>query len=468
MKKMMNLFVAFALIISLTGCQKTPESPIVVGKDYEEMINQALLGQPTDDSIAEQIKAMEKYTLETPLTNAVGNVEVYVDADVVVPDSSKMTTVKVSRHSFTKEECVKYIQTLFNGQKTYSGQVSVAKPKLLKRIEDAQMELQEAIEQGDEKMIELCQETLDKYQRELESYGEGDGLVETPVEFTIYKENYNEEKMYLVSDGSDGIYRSIKIRNHDEFKTYELIYNVSKDGYPEISEVYNMTMESELNFGTEMIGNPNDLPELIKSEEDAISDANQMLSDLGIHDFSAKDIDIVFGRINDKVQKAYRISFTRTISGVSFNYNSIGLSSGDAVDDGKGGKTPIWGSETVSFIVTDDGVVQFEISNPLEVHEIVTEYTKMKDFESIMDIFKKMILIVHANVPEGEIRKMEIDRIELGLMRVLEPNSLDTGVVIPVWDFYGRLKVEDYEDHDKIYLTINAIDGSIIDRRLGY
>ena len=468
MKKRMTFLVIVTLMISLTGCQKTPESPIVVGKDYEEMINQALLGQPTEDSIAVQIEASDKYTLDAPLKNAVGNVEVYVDADVVVPDSSKMTTVKVSRHSFSVEECAKYIQVLFNGQKTYSGQVSVSKPKLLKRIEQAQMELQEAIAQEDEKMIFLWQETLDKYQRELESYGEGEGLVEAQVAFSVNKDNYNEEKMYLVSDGSDGLYRSIVIRNHDEFRTYELIYNVSKDDYPEISEVYNMTMTSELNFGTEMLGDPNALPDLIKSEEDAISDATQMLSDLGIHDFSAKDIDMVFGDINGKIQKAYSISFTRTINGVSFNYNSIGLSSGDAVDDGKGGKTPIWGTESISFIVTDDGVVQFEMSNLLEVHEVVTEYTKMKDFEDIMDIFKKMILIVHANVPEGELRKMEIDRMELGLMRILEPNTLDSGVVVPVWDFYGRLQGEEYEDHDKIYLTINAIDGSIVDRRLGY
>ena len=177
---------------------------------------------------------------------------------------------------------------------------------------------------------------------------------------------------------------------------------------------------------------------------------------------------MVFGDINGKTQKAYSISFTRTINGVSFNYNSIGRSSGDAVDDGKGGKTPIWGTESISFIVTDDGVVQFEMSNLLEVHEVVTEYTKMKDFEDIMDIFKKMILIVHANVPEGEVRKMEIDRMELGLMRILEPNTLDSGVVVPVWDFYGRLQGEEYEDYDKIYLTINAIDGSIINRTVGY
>ena len=71
-----------------------------------------------------------------------------------------------------------------------------------------------------------------------------------------------------------------------------------------------------------------------------------------------------------------------------------------------------------------------------------------------------MILIVHANVPEGQVRTIEIERIELGLMRVLEPDSLDTGVVVPVWDFYGK--------SGETYITINAVDGSIIDRRVGY
>ena len=460
-KKVMGICLALALAVTaLAGCQKTPDNPIVIGKDHEQMMGEAQSGQQTEDLIAEQVGAVERYILDSPLKIATGNLEVYVDAAVAVPNTSKMTTAKVSRHSFTVEECMRYIQVLFNGQKTYSGQLAVAKPKLLERIEKAQMELQIATEQEDEKMMLLWQETLNKYQRELESYGEGDGLVETPVAFAVNADNYNEEKMSLVSDGSDGVYRSIWIKNHDAFRTYELRYNMSKEGYPEISEIYSMEQESELHFGTEMIGDPNLLPDLAKSEGDAISDANQMLSNLGIHDFSAKNVDIIFGEINGKVQKAYRISFTRTISGVSFNYNYTDLDSDVAVDDGKGGKAPVWGTEKVTFIVTDEGVVQFEMLNPLDVNEIVTEYTNMKDFESIMDIFKRMILIVHANVPEGQVRTIEIERIELGLMRILEANSLDTGVVVPVWDFYGQ--------SGETYLTINAIDGSTIDRKVGY
>ena len=460
-RKLTSACLVFALALSmLAGCQKTPDEPIVVAKDYEQMMDQALSGQQNEGPVAEQVGAVERYTLDSPLKIAAGNLEVYVDAAVVVPDSSKMTIARVSRHSFTVEECERYIQVLFNGQKTYSGQLSVSKPALLQRIEKTRAELQEAIEQNNEKLKDMLEATLNKYSKELASYGEGEGLVEAPVEFTVNKDNYNEEKIYLVSDGSDGLYRSIRIKNHDEFRTYELLYKVSKDAYPEIPEIYSLEAESDLHFGTEMLGDPDDLPELVISEADAVSDAEQMLSDLGIQEYCEKNVESVFGRINGRVQKAYSISFTRTIGGVSFNYNRTDLDSGVAFDDGKGGKAPVWGSEKVTIIVTDEGIVQFEILNPLEVNEVVTEYANMKSFESIMDIFKRMILIVHANVPEGQVRTIEIERIELGLMRVLEPDSLDTGVVVPVWDFYGK--------SGETYLTINAVDGSIIDRRVGY
>jgi hypothetical protein len=460
MKKVIGLLAVFAVVISLAGCQKTPDTPVVISKNYEQMMKLALSGQQTDAPVAEQVKAPERYTLDSPLKNAVGNLEVSLDAAVIVPDTSKMTTARVSRHSFTLEECAKYVEVLFGGQKTYSGQLSVAKPALQKRIDKARKELQEAIEQKDEKMQELCQATLEKYAKEMASYGEGDGLVEAPVAFTVYKDNYNEEKLYLVSDGSDGIYRSLRITNHDAFRTYELLYNVSGDGYSGTTELYSMTAASELHFGTEMIGDPDELPDLIKSEADAVSDADRMLADLGIRDFRVKNTDTVFGDIHGEIRKAYRLSYTRVLNGASFNYNYNDVDSGMAVDDGKGGKAPVWGTEELNFIVTDEGVVQLEMLNPLNIDETVTEYTKMKDFESIMDIFRRMILIVYANVPEGEVRKIRIERIELGLMRVLEPDSLDSGVIIPVWDFYGP--------SGETYLTINAIDGSTIDRTAGY
>jgi len=83
-------------------------------------------------------------------------------------------------------------------------------------------------------------------------------------------------------------------------------------------------------------------------------------------------------------------------------------------------------------------------------------------------------MVVNADIPQGTTSKIEISRIELGLMRVLEPNSLDTGVIIPVWDFYGKnhgeMDGENWilDDPNEPYLTVNAIDGSVIDRGAGY
>lgn len=461
MNKIFKLVVVLMLITSIAGCQKTPESPIVVGKDYGEMMNQAMLGQPTDDSIRDQVGATEKYVLDNPLENEADNLKVYVDAEVIIPDSSTMTTATVSRHSFSEEECKKIIEVLFNDQKTYAGETAISKPKLEKKIADVKKEIAETTE---EKMLLILNETLKKYELELNSMGEEDGMVEKPVQFTVDKNNYNEEKMYLVSDGSDGIYRSIKISNNDEFRSYNLVYRASKNDYPDDFDIHNVSEELDIELGTEYYGNPDDIPQPVKSEEEAVSDANKMLLDLGIQDFVAKEVDVVFGEINGEIQKAYRISFMRSINGVSFNYSFMNESyygSSDAVEDSNGAKIPVWGNETLTFIVADEGVVQFQFLNPLDVNEIITEYTNMMDFEDIMDIFKKMILICYANVPAGEQCTMNIERIELGLMRILEPDTLDEGVAVPVWDFYEQ-------NTDNPCLTVNAIDGTIINRALGY
>ena len=63
--------------------------------------------------------------------------------------------------------------------------------------------------------------------------------------------------------------------------------------------------------------------------------------------------------------------------------------------------------------------------------------------------------------------------------RIYEPSTdPHTGLLVPVWDFFGSRKVEgDYDGNSYSditdypswsFLSINAVDGSIIDRDLGY
>ena len=47
-------------------------------------------------------------------------------------------------------------------------------------------------------------------------------------------------------------------------------------------------------------------------------------------------------------------------------------------------------------------------------------------------------------------------------------DSFDTGLIVPVWNFEGSI-VDAYGEETKgTVLSINAIDGTVIDYRLGY
>jgi hypothetical protein len=64
----------------------------------------------------------------------------------------------------------------------------------------------------------------------------------------------------------------------------------------------------------------------------------------------------------------------------------------------------------------------------------------------------------------------EIDEIRFGYARIREVDVYDEGLLVPAWDFFGRVTSADgvYNQPQRSWFTINAIDGSIIDREQGY
>ena len=165
------------------------------------------------------------------------------------------------------------------------------------------------------------------------------------------------------------------------------------------------------------------------------------LENMGVSGYAHQCTDTVYGNINDSLQKAYRLQFTRAIGETAFNFVSGDLSgyAGGGADDGKGGYLWGWTNESMTFLVTDRGIASMEWVNPYEVSEVVTEDTALLDFASVAEIFEKMIIVVNAHIQEGLNRRIDINRAELGLMRVLDPATRGgSGIVIPVWDFFGK------------------------------
>ncbi|MBR4079345.1 MAG: hypothetical protein IKK29_03975, partial [Christensenellaceae bacterium] len=92
----------FAAVFS--GCQKTPESPIVVGKDQQVMIEKAEEELPPEVA---KLPLTERYAvkehLEKTVTELDGKLIIEVDADISVPAADKLPIVKVTPANFSQD-----------------------------------------------------------------------------------------------------------------------------------------------------------------------------------------------------------------------------------------------------------------------------------------------------------------------------------------------------------------------------
>lgn len=137
-----------------------------------------------------------------------------------------------------------------------------------------------------------------------------------------------------------------------------------------------------------------------------------------------------------------------------------------------------WSYERCDVIVGKDGIENVEIVNPYEVGAVQTEHVKLMDFESIAKIYEQMMEVSNADITKYETnRTYHIKRIVLGYSRIYDPTAdNDSGLLVPVWDFIGGFDVKSDEGEstnngeysNQSFMTINAIDGTVIDRGLGY
>ena len=144
--------------------------------------------------------------------------------------------------------------------------------------------------------------------------------------------------------------------------------------------------------------------------------------------------------------------------------------------------------ESIELGVKDGRVVYLNWESPLYITGTENENVVLKPFSEIMEIFRSHIRTAYyLNYDErtGEEAHAQIciTSIRFSYARVDRKNS-DRFYLLPVWDFCGYDQYVDWSDDPAInaelnaqmkplgwrstFLTINAIDGSIIDRNLGY
>jgi hypothetical protein len=208
---------------------------------------------------------------------------------------------------------------------------------------------------------------------------------------------------------------------------------------------------------------------------------------------------------NNLPQQAYVFYFTRQVNDVPTTYEFHEVNN-RMLEEEDGTYFEPYPYERMYMVIDDTGIVELQWVSPVKVVETVSENASILNFDEVMDIFEKQILIhnpsnalidltlaaemgmLDGNTDSADVITQytyTVDRITLGLMQLPVIDNPNEYLLVPVWDFFGTEYVEynspvtdqstgNTKTSDSLdrsadsLLTINAIDGSIIDRSIGY
>ncbi len=194
----------------------------------------------------------------------------------------------------------------------------------------------------------------------------------------------------------------------------------------------------------------------------AVGDAfvNKLWPDLHFS-FADEDMTEHFGHSD----YGYRLYYARSVAGLPVTYVSQ-QGANDALENYS--RTIPY--EKLFVDVGANGIFAFDYENPVALGALLEADPVLLPFSQIMDIFGKLAPLTIASTEYARNNSLYINRITLGYMCVQMKDHPDRSQIIPVWDFFGIRSIDDerYDEYGQSLVTINAMDGMLIDREMGY
>jgi len=501
MKKKILAVTAISCVCLLAGCGETPQDVIITQKEQTGMTDYVTKDE-SDETASLETELLEPQTYQDEVVSEDGKLKVSIDAAVDIPEAERFPVYKVTAKEFTQSFIDTVTETFFQDSPVYDADEYYVMTKAEIAAEIADLEEELASDNIDlekaERTLGIIDITEEEYKKELQRMiddweSEYKNAPKTPVKTVVKPEMFSDAdgfgKRYVVEVDKEHYYNyvikdfcgniiEIKRSNaHSGFRElfwgeYEFLKNNDDGGNGnniEISE-----SKAETLAGIEM--------------ENAKAMADEKLKVLGLDHMELYDWDYGILLASEdglevdnqafQVQDAgYWFFYTRKVNDISVTYTYDVGGGLESMED----ERETWYYETVNFLVTDDGIEQVDISSLYDMDEEENSSVQLMKFDEIMEIFKNMMLITNGEYVSNyeNMRTYNIDHIQLGYMRIYNPDTDSrSGTLIPVWDFFGGFEGEmitedengEYRNYVKhqSYMTINAIDGTVIDRSLGY
>ena len=468
MKKTISLALAGVLALSLlTGCQKTPETPAVIVKDQEQMLESAANGRENSALFA-GLEVPERFTGEWTGLN--GKLTVKADAEILLPDADKIPTGRVTARKFTQDDLDNFLRVFLKGQPYYE-EVYITKQKAQEMLERFQ-----AMQRGE---IPL----------EGANYEDLPDLIEQYAEAARTAPDENDVRLAHTSFVDNGYFSEMNGWGTVDGKTVHL--EVIQHEWSDRAAYY-IPPYGNWNYSLVVPSNhvggalPHDRIFPAFSEDEALRMGDALMVELGLNNVICDQLQPVFfyneHYLNGGEDRGgwadmdpdeliegtgYQLQYVRCVNGFPISYTR---EQGNAVEH-EADHDAVWSYEQIEVCVTADGVVYFSWESPYNEPTVELEDTQLMSFPEITDIFQRMIMVKNSYQEAGNGTTYYVNRVHLGLMRIKAKDTRGEGLLVPVWDFWGTKDFPsdsgEYVD-EQILLTINAIDGTVIDRSLGY
>ncbi len=475
LKKTISLSVALVFFCSLGGCQRTPAANIVTSKDTVNMLR-----------IAAGLQRLDVETLPAQFTcdfsNGNNSVHVHANARIHVLGNSfpvcRVIPIDFSQNMVDKITS-KFLSgaTLYDQQNYVMSKAEVAQEIVSLKNQEAEYELNAMREEYDEALLRL------QTQYDLAPETTAPKLVTAKlcgnkVKAGGVEYNYSGidvgESSPVLNNG-----RCLYVRNNwwqTSIRGAELTYcDNRRVKAPDRSQISaedvtgNSTVDAVAQESLHYT--PAEAQEKAEILLDQLSLPYSVFDVLLIGD-SLKDIDGNYPE--DPSVYSYNVRCSRSVSGVGTVLFSV--PSMISIDDYNGS----WGYEQLNITMNDDGIYRIDWVSPYEVQKTLVQETSLLPYEDVVDIFNRMILYYKQMTDDNKAvhdLTIEITDVFLGMQRILEPNSIDTGLLVPVWCFFGTEEYDYSDGSAQTYdtkveaspiIVINAIDGTIINPEEGY
>lgn len=504
------IIFCLCLFLLLNACRPTPAVDAVRQKNQSEMIEMA---QSTPEAVQEPVQVRVEAQgpdfralydipehLIRELTGADGRLTIHIDADVKVPEKA-MPIVRVHPIDFSQELVYQLWDRLIGDTPMY-----LNSNVRTKEVVEHEMQYYLSIANGEyENGMDTPEEALEQVKRLQEEYltvpeGEppqlSDGTLQektassedtgevwarcTELEaydrysgkaFVIHN-NYDNDKLMKDSGGGMPVTRGASLhycsgefpRAYDAHERYPRIWVQRNDPFPEGVDKYLKTSPKEAWERAEAI-----------LAEVGLANTFQVAAVRLMPDVEERyDSNTRMWVIGDLVGYGYEVHCSRMVRDVPCNttqHYSVHLFTFKDI------AAPAWLPEEVTLRFGDDPAYEFDWSSPMETDETLVEDSTLLPFSTILEtVEKRLPLLLDGYARDERLGEegltVDINRVDLGLWRIREKDSIETGLLVPAWCFYLDMDIhtEHYDSGRRPMdiLIINAVNGTLIDPWNGY